>query len=174
MPDHINNENKPHIPKIGMRAVKTVIAVFICCAIDYFRGVVPFQSTIAAIICMQPDVQNSVQAAINRTLGTLLGGLAAALVITAFLNLNLPINTMTYYLVLCLLMLPLIYIPVSLGRKDATALTCIVFLVITLSHTGEFGPFETAFYRMLDTLVGIVVALPVNLILPSHHMPEHH
>ena len=41
--------NKVAVPKVGMRIVKTVVAVFICFLIDVFRtGGIPFYSAIAA------------------------------------------------------------------------------------------------------------------------------
>ena len=57
-------------PKIGMRIVKTAIAVFICFVIDMFRTTsMPFYSAIAAILCMQPDVKDSWRVAATRTIG---------------------------------------------------------------------------------------------------------
>ena len=49
------------MPKIGMRMIKTSIAVAICLLIYLLRGKqgVPVFSTIAAMICMQPYVENS-------------------------------------------------------------------------------------------------------------------
>lgn len=67
----------PKLPKIGMRIVKSALAVFVCLLIDRLRGGMPFYAAIAAILCMQPDVANSLKTAANRVIGTLVGGLAA-------------------------------------------------------------------------------------------------
>jgi len=158
--------------RVGMRSIKTVVAVFICCCIDTLRGVVPFQSTIAAILCIQPDTENSVDAAISRIIGTILGGVSAALALMAFNAIGVSVYGIPFYLFLSLLLIPLIYIPVQLGWPNAAALTCIVFLVISLSYTGDTNPMSMAITRVLDTLVGILVALPVNILLPSNKAAE--
>ncbi|MGD9475244.1 MAG: aromatic acid exporter family protein, partial [Eubacteriaceae bacterium] len=64
------------MPKIGMRTFKTFVAVYLCFLIYILRGQEgsPFYSSIAAILCMQPYVQNSLNVALNRTIGTLMGG----------------------------------------------------------------------------------------------------
>lgn len=63
------------LPKIGMRIVKSAVAVFLCFVIYMIRGRgVPFYSAIAAVLCMQPYVSNSVRVALNRTVGTFIGG----------------------------------------------------------------------------------------------------
>lgn len=163
---------KPHPPalKVGMRSVKTVVAVFICCVLDYMRGVVPLQSGIAAIICIQPDAQNSVKMAVTRAAGTVLGGFFGALVLIAFEAAGVRTSTLWFYFIVCLLMLALIYVPVRLGVPEATALTCIVFIAVTFNYTGEYPPAYLALSRSLDTLIGIFVALPVNSILPNQHL----
>lgn len=159
-------------PHIGMRTVKTVVAVFLCCVIDYLRGAVPVQSTIAAVLCIQPDTHNSIKTAVTRIVGTIMGGLAAALMLTVFKTLGWPLYELPFYLVMSLLLFILIFISVQAGFPEATALTCIVYLVISLSYTGWRPPFKMAIERVLDTLLGIVVAVPVNLLLPTHRGPD--
>ena len=52
----------PPIPKIGMRLIKTAIAVFLCFLVDFFRdGRILFYSAIAAILCMQPELDSSLK-----------------------------------------------------------------------------------------------------------------
>jgi len=152
--------------KIGLRSIKTVVAVFICCVIDYFLGVVPIQSTIAALLCIKADRKETMQTAVTRIIGTLLGGAAGVLVLFFFLNSGIKYYSLLFYFILCILMIPIIYIPVKLGLPDATALTCITYLVVVMGYTGEITPFQMAIERTLDTLLGVVVAVPLNIILP--------
>ena len=72
-----------HLPRIGLRMIKTALAVAVCFMIYFLRGEegVPVFSTIAAIICMQPQVENSREAAFNRIVGTLVGAVFAILII---------------------------------------------------------------------------------------------
>lgn len=157
--------------KIGMRIIKTVVAVFICCMIDYFRGTVPFQSTMAAIICIQPDTENTVNMAISRVLATLLGSISATLLLFAFANTSIAVPSVTFYVVMSLVLIPLISITVKMGWPSASALTCIIFLTICIGYHGEDDLFITALHRMIDTLVGIFVALPINAIFPNRALP---
>jgi len=113
-----------------------------------------------------------VDAAISRIIGTILGGVSAALALMAFNAIGVSVYGIPFYLFLSLLLIPLIYIPVQLGWPNAAALTCIVFLVISLSYTGDTNPMSMAITRVLDTLVGILVALPVNILLPSNKAAE--
>lgn len=153
--------------KIGMRIIKTVVAVFICCIIDYFRGVPPFQSTIAAIICIQPDTENSVNMAASRILATLLGSVTATLLLLILSRTNIVMPSISFYLILSLLLIPLISITVKMGWPSATALTCIIFLSITLGYDENSNIFMEAVNSLIDTLVGILVALPINALLPN-------
>ena len=73
---------KYKFPKVGMRMVKTAVAVFICLLITFIRPEsVPIYSTITAVLCMQPYLSNTKEIAINRIVGTLIGGLAGMLVL---------------------------------------------------------------------------------------------
>ncbi len=160
-----NKEKKKF--RIGLRSIKTVVAVFVCCLIDFFRGVVPIQSTIAAIICIKADKKDTIQTAVTRAIGTILGGATGVLVLLFFLKVGIPYYSLLFYFILCILLIPVIYIPVRLGWPDATALTCIVYLVVAMGYNGELTPIQMAVERTVDTLLGIIVAVPINAILPN-------
>lgn len=152
--------------RIGLRTVKTVVAVFISCLINFFRGVDPIQSAVAAILCIRPDTKDTISQALTRIIGTLIGGITGALVLLLFLQVGIPYNSLISYLILCILLIPVIYIPVRLGWPEATALTCIVYVVVALGYTGELTPVQMAFERIVDTLLGIAVAVPINALFP--------
>lgn len=155
-------------PHIGMRTVKTCVAVFICCVIDFFLGVVPINSGIAAILCIQPDTKNSVQIAITRAVGTIIGGLVASIILVIIKKIGIIPHSLLFYTIFSLLLIPILYIPIILSWPDAAALTCIVYLVVAVGYTGEIPPFTMSISRIIDTLLGIIVALPVNMILPNN------
>ena len=61
----------PSVPKIGMRLIKTAVAVFLCFLVDFFRdGGTPFYSAIAAILCMQPELGSSLKVGKERIIAT--------------------------------------------------------------------------------------------------------
>ena len=155
--------NKVAVPKVGMRIVKTVVAVFICFLIDVFRtGGIPCYSAIAAILCMQPDVSHSFKIAGDRVVGTLIGGLYGMLLLS-FLQQVIPADWLILeYAIIALALIPLIYIMVLIKNRDATYITCVVFLCVTVSHGHEVGAYLFAINRIIDTLIGIFVSLIVN------------
>ena len=78
---------------------------------------VPIYSTITAVLCMQPYLSNTKEIAINRIVGTLIGGLAGMLVLM-FMRSYIPWPTIQFGIV-SLCMIPLIYVtPVSYTHLD--------------------------------------------------------
>lgn len=152
------------LPKIGMRIVKSAVAVFLCFVIYMIRGRgVPFYSAIAAVLCMQPYVSNSVRVALNRTVGTFIGGvfgMLALLVEKAFFPPDQPIWK---YLLVSVCIIPLIYVTLLAKQPTASYITCVVFMSITVSHGADVNPYLFALDRCIDTLIGIAVSLGVNL-----------
>lgn len=162
------------MPRIGMRIIKSSVAVFLCFLIAYVtkRGI-PFYSAIAAILCMQPAVSHSIKVALNRTVGTFIGGVAGMLVLWLMRSYIPPELELVNYLVVSLCVIPLIYTTVAVKKSAAAYITCVVFLSVTVSHgigvdpvvlaQGiDVSPFAFGLNRILDTLVGIFVSLAVN------------
>lgn len=156
------------MPKIGMRMIKTAIAVSICLFIYLLAGKrgVPVFSTIAAMICMQPFVENSVTVAFNRIVGTLTGAAMGLLVL--YILRWLPVDyDILRYLVISFAVIPAMYITVVLKKTGASAMAGVVLLSITLSESTA-SPLIDAFYRSFETIVGILVSLGVNML----HLPR--
>jgi HAD superfamily hydrolase (TIGR01484 family) len=158
------------LPKIGMRIIKSAVAVFICLSLYPLLGHhgVPFYAAIAAILCMQPDASNSYRVALNRIIGTLIGGVYGILVLTLIKTFMPPSWEILRYLVLSLSMIPLMYLTVLLKKNTATYITCVVFLSITVSHSDELLPYAFGISRIVETLIGIFVSLLVN----HFHIPR--
>ncbi len=158
------------MPKIGMRIIKSSVAVFFCFLIYMIRGDgIPFYSAIAAVLCMQPYVSHSWRVALNRTVGSLIGGTAGMLVMLMekeFIPAQYPLLK---YLLISAVIIPLIYSTVLLKKPSAAYIACVVFMSITVSHGLDANPYSFAFNRILDTLIGIFVSLGVN----AFHLPKH-
>ncbi len=150
---------------IGMRVVKTVIAVYTCFLINFIRNGIPFYSAIAAILCMQKDHSDSFKTGKNRMIGTLTGGFYGFLAITLVDYINVELYNYIHYLILSLFLIPIIYTNVSLKASSAAYISCVVFLSITVSHGGDIAPLFFALNRVIDTLIGIVVSIVINKIL---------
>lgn len=152
------------MPGIGLRTIKSAVAVFLCFLIYLIRqNGIPFYSAIAAILCMQPYVQNSKKVAMNRTVATFIGGFAGMLVLLLQRHVSLFQLPLLQYGLIALCIVPLIHLTVVLQKPSASYITCVVFLSVTVSHGGDVSPYLFAFNRILDTLIGIFVSLGVNM-----------
>ncbi len=157
-----------HLPRVGMRMIKTALAVCICFMIYFLRGEegVPIFSTMAALICMQPQVENSREAAFNRVVGTLVGAVFAVLILYFTRMIPWEYRFMRY-VVISVTLLPVMYVTVLLKKTGATALSGIVLLSVCLSNMGQ-PPIVDAIARSVETIIGIMVSLGVN----SLHLPR--
>ena len=154
---------------IGLRVIKTVIAVFICFWIDYLRGSgMPFYSTIAAVLCIQKDMDHSFKVAKNREIATIIGASFGALYLFIEQNLISVDHELLRYLTLSLLLIPVILFAVNIHQENSVFLSCVVFLSVTINHAFE-SPLSFALTRLIDTTIGIVVALIVNYFLKFKH-----
>lgn len=150
--------------RIGLRNLKTALAVFICMIISkVLKLEYPFFVVIAAIISMENSVTNSFKAGKNRMLGTLIGaviGLICALI--------RPGSAL-----LCGIgMVGVIYCCNFLKWRKPIPIAGIVFIAVMVSIKGK-NPFFYSINRMFDTLIGIVVAVAVNyLVFPPNYLPR--
>lgn len=160
------------LPPLGLRILKTGIAVFLCFLIYVLRnydGMVS-QSVIAAIICVQPYKKDSKKGGINRLIGTIMGGfwgLFFLLVMKLFPLLSL--HMVLVYFLMSLGVILVLYSSVVLKTTDTAALAAIVFLCIIISYPEIETPVRLTIDRIFDTLIGVCVAVFVN----TFHMPVH-
>lgn len=149
----------------GARTMKTVAAVFACFLIDELRtDGLPFFSSIAAVLCVKNTSKESIAIAIDREIATLVGGVWG-MVFMAFEYYIHPISPlMLRYLIVSLMLVPLIDICRLLRQSKAVALSCIVYLCIVIAHGEDATPFAFGVARIIDTTIGIAVALTLNFV----------
>lgn len=156
------------MPRIGKRILKSAFAVFLCFIINMLRnqeGVV-FYSCIAAVLCIQQDVQHTKKVGLNRVVGTFIGGLFGMLflLIKEYASIQ---NDFILHCLISIMIIPIIYVTVIFKKTSASYISCVVFMSITITHSMDRNPFLFAINRMLDTLIGIGVAYFVN----KMHLP---
>lgn len=150
--------------KIGMRNIKTAIAVFLCVITsNILKLEYTFYAAIAAIITMQNSTISSFKVGKDRMMGTLAGasiGLVFALI--------QPNNA-----ILCGLgVILLIYICNLLNLNSSIPIAGIVFMAIMVNLNGK-SPILYSVNRIIDTFIGISVALLVNyLLVPYNNSDE--
>lgn len=151
----------------GMRVIKTVLAIMVCLMIEYYRGSnMPYHACIATIVCMQPTLKSTLQASLDRTLGTIIAGtyayLLAILLIGSF---GMLPATLHFYLLVGALSFPLMALMIGIKKPGSLAITVIVYLVIMVSVNAT-NALPYTIQRVTGTLIGIAVALFINWLPP--------
>ena len=163
--------NLPKLPKIGLRTIKSGIAVFLCLLLLPNE---PFFACLTAVICLQDTVYNSINMGINRGAGTIIGATFGLLFLFLFRSLELHIpnhylSKLIIYLIIASGIILMIYICVFIKRPGAINITCIAFLGVTTAHA-YIDPLYYATNRIIETLLGIIISILVNkLITPPPH-----
>ena len=165
-----------YLPSIGQRLIKTAVAVFLCLVIYVLRGYrgMVVQSAIAAIICMQPYAESSKRVAVNRVISTVMGGIWGLLFLLLMQQIpGITSHMLLVYLCMSLGVLLVLYTCVLLKVADSAALAAIVFLCIIITYPDVEAPLQQTFDRILDTIIGVCVAVFVNVVrLPAKKHPE--
>ncbi|WP_311491549.1 FUSC family protein [uncultured Anaerococcus sp.] len=148
----------------GPRIRKTGLAVLISMIISHYRPGegLAFYSAIAAIICMQQNVHQTFHKGLGRIIGTLFGGTIGLTYLLTFPNKKIP--DIVGLFVIAILVTMIIWVMSMINKKDAVSIAGIVFLSVTINHAGDLVPFNFALNRVIDTLIGVLVAFYVNYI----------
>lgn len=155
-----------HRRRIGMRIIKTVVAVFVCGLLAWARGQSAFYSMIAAVVCVQNSAGKTIESSVNRVAGTLIGGVAGVVVVYFLELLGLLYIELARYAVLAVLLIPIIQVCLAIKKPDCAAMACIVFLCVTVNHSIGDTPVIFAVERLFETLVGVALACGVDVLLP--------
>ena len=155
-----------HLPHIGMRIIKSAIGVLICFVIYFLRGKqgTPFYSALAVLWCIQNQTKNTVNNAIQRTIGTFIGAVYGLIYILLKQNIFNFGDSFLHYCIISLALIPIIYTTVVIKQKKASYFSCVVFLSIVVNHLLDENPYIFVLNRSLDTLIGIFVGLILNSI----------
>lgn len=152
-------------PKVGGRTLKTVVAVYLCFLVDVARNSnTAFYAAIAAILCIQRTPKDSLREALNREIATIIGGIWGMAILLIEKNVYVIPCEILRYLYLSILLIPIINFSVFIKQENGTFLMCVVFLCITVTHGSDESPLLFGFNRIVDTTVGIIIALIVNRI----------
>lgn len=157
---------------IGMRIIKTVVAVFLCGLLAYFRDASGFYSMIAAVVCIQNSAGKTIESSINRMIGTLIGGVVGVLVVYSLDTLGVLYIELLRYVVLSLMLIPIIKLCLAIKKPGCAAMACIVFLCVTVNHSAGDTPAIYSIDRLFETLVGVALACGIDILLPYQPMPQ--
>ena len=163
---------REHRRFIGMRIIKTVIAVSSDLLLALLRGKSGFYSMIAAVVCVQNSTGKTVASSINRMMGTLIGGVVGVLVVYVLDVLGILYIELARYAVLSLALIPIIQFCLLIKRPDCAAMACIVFLCVTVNHSIGDTPVIFSIERVFETLVGVALACGIDILLPYQSPPR--
>lgn len=169
-------KHKINIPLPGQRIHKTMVAVFLCLLVFYFRGYrgMISESIITAIICVQPYNRDSKESARNRFKGTLLGAAWGLMFLYLFRSIpNLTQHRLVLYAMMALGIGIVLYSSVLTRLNDAAALSAIVFICIIIDYPQVDTPVITTLNRIVDLSIGLTISLLVNKFhIPGKKHPE--
>lgn len=154
-------------PKIGLRNIKTALAVLVCLCLFELLGRNPLYACIAAIVSMQPTVENSIREGANRLIGTAIGGFMGILFLLTKL---VYYNIWVYIFLTAIGIVFVIYLNLLLDKPGSVSISCVVFLVILINaemienNTVPYS-LEYAVNRIIDTAVGIMIGVLVNIVI---------
>lgn len=174
-------QNKLSIPGIGLRNIKTALAVFLCLISYAFAGFVTEKASaagltvpgfietlisretsiyacLAAVVVMGSSVSKSFRSGISRIIGTVIGGLLGS----AYLHMGGYLNfDKAAFILIPLGLIALIYFLTLIKEKDAVVIAAATYLIIVITlDTG--APLLYAFNRVLSTSYGVIISLCVN------------
>lgn len=157
-----------NLPKIGARTLKTAFSVFCCITLLHTLNRDGYLfACIAAIICMQPTVEDSFKMGTNRVIGTLFGafiGFLFSMVSLLFINHNIIITAA----ITSIGIIALIYTLNLMKLTPCIVIACVTYLVILL-NVGIDGWFVYSINRTVDTLIGVIVGILINSYI---HVPK--
>ena len=153
-------------PKVGLRNIKTALAAALCALIYYFLNRSPAFACIGAIFGMGSSYEESRLYGGNRFFGTMVGGLLGMGLFAIYMEL-FPDGSNRWFLV------PLTFIGVVIlivlcqyiwvgGVQPGGVVLCIL-----LFNTPVESYIPYALNRILDTGIGVLMAIFVNGMLPG-------
>ncbi len=143
------------LQKVGMRTIKTGIAVAICTLLARYLVHNPMYAGVGCVVSVQDTVKGSFKLGFDRVRGTFIGGLVGFLCV--LIKPGDPI-------VAGLGIMAAIYICTTLNIKSGIVVSSVTFLLVHLGII-DSAPAHYAISRVIDTSVGVVIGITINYIL---------
>lgn len=157
---------KKKVPPIGLRIIKSSVAVALCYVVTLLRGSAGsvFYSQLAALWCIQTYVEYSWKNAIQRFVGTTIGAIYGLIFILGWTQIQKKIgsNELVFGAIISIMIIAVLYTTIIIKKKQASYFSCVVFLSITVMHIGDLNPYLFVWNRFLDTMIGIAIGVGVN------------
>ncbi|MEG0051366.1 MAG: aromatic acid exporter family protein [Terrisporobacter sp.] len=136
---------------IGMRTIKTGLAVTLCCLLTRFAVDNMFYCVVACVVTMGDTIKTSYKQGFQRIFGTLIGGLVGFLLV-----LISPANPF-----LAGLGIMIVIKFCEIFKLSSLVVSSVTFFSLYLGYINS-SPLTYAIQRIIDTSVGVIVGLIVN------------
>jgi uncharacterized membrane protein YgaE (UPF0421/DUF939 family) len=156
---------------VGMRIIKTVVSIYLSIIASLAINGQPTSAALAAFISTRSSNEDSVDTGKIRIFGTMIGAVFSLGFIIIIQIFGIEIFSPGYYIMLSLLLIPTIKTTLWFKIPDATTNACIVVLLTLLNYVREGDPHVRILYRFFDTMIGVAIAVIINMILP-YEKPE--
>ena len=148
------------LPRIGMRNIKTALSVFSCLLIfEAIQRENSFYACIAAVICMQPTLDNTFKKGLSRIIGTAIGGVIGIILLVIG---EMYLKEEAFIFLIPVGIVILIEICIAIDQRDSVSISCVVYLGIMIMHRYQGGYIWYTINRVIDTSIGIIIAVFVN------------
>lgn len=150
--------------KIGMRTIKTGLCVFLCILVSFILNRETYiVSSITSIFTLREDMDNTLKFGKHRVVGNVFGAILSLLVMFIFNTFGKSelVQIITIPLVIVLLITMLNLFQCQEGTVGASATLLTILFMIPDTHSYAY-----AFNRVIDSFIGMFIALMINMLLP--------
>lgn len=155
---------------LGRRILKTGLAVWLCLVLSKIFSLPPFFAIIAAVICMKVTPQDSIDVGVNRVLGTIIGGFIGMLLLYGLTHFAVPSEGFWYDVVAVGVLMVMIKVLSLVYRTGAVIISSVVYFSILYMDIGDLSIFAYSVTRVIETLLGVLVAILINYWIPNKHI----
>ncbi|SBW09869.1 conserved membrane hypothetical protein [uncultured Eubacteriales bacterium] len=165
----MSQETPSLLPKVGLRNLKTALSATLCAALYAIFDANPTFACIGAIFGMGSDMEDSWKNGGNRLIGTVIGGFLGMGLFRVFLSLESH-GGRAWLLTLLFVGVVALIVASQIFRWPGAIQPGGVVLCIILFNTPESTYISYALHRMVDTGLGVLVSLGINLLLPRERL----
>ncbi len=157
--------------RLGMRTLKTAIAVMLCILLfQFFHRGSPMIACLAAVFSLRQDLNTSLSFGKSRIIGNTLGGFLALLYVLA--QDYFPNQNLVELMLLPLLVIIVIVVSDGINNNAGIISATATLLMISLSIP-QSDSFQYAMERVLDTFITFI-AIGLNVFLQPKPAEEAH
>ncbi len=155
---------------VGMRNFKTALAATLCALLYFLFNRNPTFACIGAIFGMGRDLENSKESGGNRLFGTIIGGVVGMALFHIYIQIypeggiHGPLFIFLFLGVIYLVLVcQVLFLPGAIQPGG-------VVLCIILFNTPVDSYIQYSLNRILDTAIGVIIAIGINLILSRENI----